>query len=481
MKMEMIPRTQLQLKMKLAPQIIQSIEILQLPLLALLEHVQAEMEENPVLEEEPAIVEADTDAEDKQSDNGEMQDVGGVDVDVKEERLYTLPEEWQGISRSRSGARRREESDKKQEALENTAAKPISFHEFLFGQLSLMDIPESLREACEHIVYNLDDNGYLTTPMEDIVKDLDRKITEDEGAEALSLVQSMEPPGVGARSLRECLLFQLDEKYEEYELAKELILHHLKDIEMRRFPQIVKKTGKSLETIKSVVEHICSLNPKPGAVFTTEPIAYVVPDVRVEYIDGRYEVILNENYTIPRLSINNTYRAYLSKRLGDDETRQYIKKKIESARWLMDAIEQRRTTLYRVATNLVDMQKDFFNEGVSSLKPLKMQELADRLGIHVSTVSRALAQKYMQTPRGIFEMKFFFTGGFSSGNGDVESWVATRQRLREIIDNEDKSRPLSDEEIVAALKGDGVNVARRTVTKYRKLMKIPSSRRRRQY
>ncbi|MCP4363992.1 MAG: RNA polymerase factor sigma-54 [Planctomycetes bacterium] len=479
MKMEMVPRTQLQLKMKLAPQIIQSIEILQLPLLALLEHVQAEMEENPVLEEEPAIVEADTDAEDKKSDNGEVQDTGGVDVE--EERLDTLPEEWQGLSRSRSGARRREESDRKQEALENTAAKPISFHEFLFGQLSLMDIPESLQEACEHIVYNLDDNGYLTTPMEDIIKDLDLKITEEEGAEALSLVQSMEPPGVGARSLRECLLFQLDEKYEEYELAKELILHHLKDIEMKRYPQIAKKTGRSLEIIKSVVEHICSLNPKPGAVFTTEPIAYVVPDVRVEYIDGRYEVILNENYTLPRLSINNAYRTYLSQRTGDAETRQYIKKKIESARWLMDAIEQRRATLYRVATNLVDMQKDFFNEGVSSLKPLKMQELADRLGIHVSTVSRALAQKYMQTPRGIFEMKFFFTGGFSSGNGDTESWVATRQRLREIIDNEDKSRPLSDEEIVAALKADGVNVARRTVTKYRKLMKIPSSRRRRQY
>ncbi len=471
--MEMVPRTQLQLKMKLAPQIIQSIEILQLPLLALLEHVQAEMEENPVLEEAP-IADADTDAEDKESDNGEVED-------VEEERVDVLPEEWQGLSRSRSGARRREDSDKKQEALENTSAKPISFHEYLFGQLSLMDIPESLRDACKQIVYNLDDNGYLSTLLEDIIKGLDPQITDEEGGEALRFVQSMEPPGVGARSLRECLMLQLDEKYEEYELAKELILHHLKDIEMKRYPQIAKKTGRSLETVKGVVEHISGLNPKPGAVFSCEPIAYVVPDVRVEYIDGQYEVTLNEDYTLPRLSINNAYRTYLSQRTGDAETRQYIKKKIESARWLMDAIEQRRATLYRVATNLVELQKDFFEEGVSSLKPLKMQELADRLGIHVSTVSRALAQKYIQSPRGIFEMKFFFTGGFSSGNGDVESWVATRQRLREIIDNEDKSHPLSDEEIVAALKAEGVDVARRTVTKYRKLMKIPSSRRRRQY
>ncbi|MEE9584007.1 MAG: RNA polymerase factor sigma-54, partial [Candidatus Brocadiales bacterium] len=412
MKLEMVPRVQLQLKMKLAPQIIQSIEILQLPLLALLEHVQTEMEENPVLEEVAVV---DTEAEDNTT-NGEEES-------VEEERVEVLPEEWQGSTRLRSAAMRREESDKKQQALENTAAKPISFHEFLLGQLSLMDVPGSLRAACEHIVYNLDDNGYLSSPLEDVLKGLGSPITIEDAREALHLVQSMEPPGVGARSLEECLLLQLDKKYEEHELARELILHYLKDIEAKKYPQIAKKTGRSLETIKKVVEHICNLNPKPGALFSSEPIAYVVPDVRVEYIDGRYEVTLNEDYTLPNLSINAAYRTYLSQRTTDAQTRQYIKKKIESARWLLDAIEQRRATLYRVATTIVELQKDFFEEGVSSLKPLKMQDLADRLSIHVSTVSRALAQKYMQTPRGIFEMKFFFTGGFSSGDGNMESWV----------------------------------------------------------
>ncbi|MEE9199841.1 MAG: RNA polymerase factor sigma-54 [Candidatus Brocadiales bacterium] len=471
MKMEMVPRTQLQLKMKLAPQIIQSIEILQLPLLALLEHVQVEMEENPVLEEEAVI---DTEVEDNTQDGEEA-------GDTEEEEIYVLPEEWQGYSRPRSRAAGREERDRKQEALENTSAKPISFHEYLFGQLSLMDVPGPLREVCEHIVCNLDDNGYLSTPLEEIVAGLDEPVAVKDGREALRLVQSMEPPGVGARNLEECLLLQLDKKYEEYELAEELILHYLKDIEMKRYPQITKKTGRGLETVKRVVEHVSSLNPKPGSVFICEPIAYVMPDVRVDYVDGRYEVTLNEDYTIPHLCINKEYRTYLSDRSSDPETRSYIKKKIESARWLMDAIEQRRATLYKVATNLVELQKDFFEEGVSSLKPLKMQELADRLGIHVSTVSRALARKYMQTPRGIFEMKYFFTGGFRSDGGEMESWEVTRQRLKGIIGHEDKKHPLSDEEIVAALKTDGVDVARRTVTKYRKLMKIPSSRQRRQY
>lgn len=471
MKMEMVPRAQLHLKMKLAPQIIQSIEILQLPLLALLEHVQTELEENPVLEE---VVATDRDTEEDQTT--ERGTAG-----TEEECVDVLPEEWQEYPGLRSRAGRQEESDRKQEALENTSAKPISFHEYLLGQLSLMGVPESLREACEHIIYNLDDNGYLSIPLEEIIRDLERPVTLEEAREALGLVQSMEPPGVGARSLEECLLLQLDKRYECYELAVELISHYLKEIELRKYPQIAKKTGRDLEDIKKVVEHIRTLNPRPGSVFSTEPVAYVVPDIRVEYIDGRYEVTLNEDHTLPHLSINSTYKAYLAQRTVDPQTRQYIKKKMESARWLMDAIEQRRATLYRVAAAIVELQKDFFEEGISKLRPLKMQELADRLGIHVSTVSRALARKYMQTPRGIFEMKFFFTGGFSSGGSEMESWEATRQRLREIIDREDKRHPLSDEEIVAALKAEGIDVARRTVTKYRKLMKIPSSRQRRQY
>ncbi|HHT9118017.1 MAG TPA: RNA polymerase factor sigma-54, partial [Candidatus Hypogeohydataceae bacterium YC38] len=414
--MEISLQPQLQQKLKLAPQIIQSIEILQLPLLALLEHVQMELEENPVLEE---VME---------QEKGEEE---AVQETEKEEEVDILPEEWQPSLRSR--ARRYEERDQKQEALENTSAKPISFHEYLLGQLSLMEVPQSLKEACENIIYHLDDNGYLTTPLEEVMKGLEKPISLQGAREALRLVQSMEPQGMGARNLEECLLLQLDKRDEDYELAKEIITHHLKDVEMKRYPQIAKKTGKGLETIKRVVELISSLNPRPGSLFSSELITYVVPDVRVEYIDGRYEITLNEDYTLPHLSINKYYRHYLNQKGVDAQTRQFVRKKMESARWLMDAIEQRRATLYKVAVKLVELQKGFFEEGVSSLRPLKMQELADLLGIHVSTVSRALARKYMQTPRGIFEMKFFFTGGFKSTEGTTESWEAMRQKMAEII------------------------------------------------
>ncbi|MDO8136863.1 MAG: RNA polymerase factor sigma-54 [Candidatus Brocadiales bacterium] len=462
--MEISLQPQLQQKLKLAPQIIQSIEILQLPLLALLEHVQMELEENPVLEE---VME---------QEKGEEE---AVQETEKEEEVDILPEEWQPSLRSR--ARRYEERDQKQEALENTSAKPISFHEYLLGQLSLMEVPQSLKEACENIIYHLDDNGYLTTPLEEVMKGLEKPISLQGAREALRLVQSMEPQGMGARNLEECLLLQLDKRDEDYELAKEIITHHLKDVEMKRYPQIAKKTGKGLETIKRVVELISSLNPRPGSLFSSELITYVVPDVRVEYIDGRYEITLNEDYTLPHLSINKYYRHYLNQKGVDAQTRQFVRKKMESARWLMDAIEQRRATLYKVAVKLVELQKGFFEEGVSSLRPLKMQELADLLGIHVSTVSRALARKYMQTPRGIFEMKFFFTGGFKSTEGTTESWEAMRQKMAEIIAREDKSHPLSDEDIAAMFRAKGLDIARRTVTKYRKAMKIPSSRQRRQY
>ncbi len=493
--MEASLQPQLQQKLKLAPQIIQSIEILQLPLLALVEHVQMELEENPVLEElavsasggpgdqaERPAKEEDQDREDKGL--AEVFSEGGSGAGA----------EWQDFSRFRSKAARQEESDLKQQALENTASKPISFHEYLLGQLSLMEIPEELRGPCELIISHIDDRGYLSTALEEILSGANTAASDGTAADAslanvgieaiqqaLQLVQSMEPPGVGARNLEECLLLQLDPRLEDYALLKELITHHLKDIEMKRYPQVAKSVGRDIETIKRAVDFIRTLNPRPGSLFSTEPVTYVVPDVRVEYVDGRYEVILNETSALPRLAISPFYRTYLHQKGLDPQTHQFLQKKMESARWLLEAIEQRRATLYRVTTKIVELQKNFLEEGISGLRPLRMQEVADQLGIHVSTVSRAISRKYIQTPRGVFEMKFFFTGGFESAQGTVESWPAMRQKLLEIVAKEDKSNPLSDEDIAAILRSQGIDIARRTVTKYRKSIKIPSSRKRRQY
>lgn len=479
MKMQSSLLPQLQQKMKLSPQIIQSIEILQLPLLALVEHVQQELVDNPVLEE---VQEGKKDENLREGD--EILPATENEVKTDEfDKLGEIAEDWRDYY-SQTTVRKNsfsEERDQKQEALENTAAKPMSLHDYLMGQLSLVDIPDHLLEACENIIYSIDKSGYLASPLEEITQSLEKPLPIEEVKEALKAVQSLEPPGIGARNVQECLIMQLDKRDRNYQLTKDLLLHYLEEIEMKKYPQIAKKTGQSLEIIKKQVEFIRTLNPKPGSIFCDETIPYVVPEVKVEYIDGKYEVFLIDNTNLPQLHISSFYKKFLSENGPDNSTRQYIQKKIESAKWLIDAIEQRRGTLYKVACRIVDMQKDFLDEGIARLRTLKMQDIADIVGVHVSTVSRAIAHKYIQTPQGIFEMKFFFTGGFQNVDGTMESWESIRQKLAEIVSKEDKASPLSDEEVAEKLYASGVAIARRTVTKYRRIMKIPSSRQRKEY
>ncbi|MEP9412495.1 MAG: RNA polymerase factor sigma-54 [Candidatus Brocadia sp.] len=479
MKMQSSLLPQLQQKLKLSPQIIQSIEILQLPLLALVEHIQQELVDNPVLEE---VLDEKKDENPKEGDDPVTVSEDNEKVD-EIDKLGEIAEDWRDYY-SQTTIRRNnisEERDQKQEALENTAAKPMSLHDYLMGQLSLIDIPNHFVEACENIIYSIDKSGYLASPLEEIVQSLEKPLSLEEVKEALKIIQTLEPPGVGARNLQECLMLQLDKRDPNYQLTKELLLNHLEDIEMKKYPLIAKKTGYSLEVIKKQVEFIRTLNPKPGSLFCDETIPYVVPEVKVEYIDGKYEVFLIDNTNLPHLHISSFYKKFLSENGTDTSTRQYIQKKIESAKWLIDAIEQRRSTLYKVACKIVELQKDFLDEGIHRLRTLKMQDVADVVGVHVSTVSRAIAHKYIQTPQGIFEMKFFFTGGFQNVDGSMESWEAIRQKLAEIVAKEDKSKPLSDEEVAEKLHASGIAIARRTVTKYRRIMKIPSSRQRKEY
>ncbi len=479
MKMQSSLLPQLQQKLKLSPQIIQSIEILQLPLLALVEHIQQELVDNPVLEE---VV--DEKKEENLKEGDETAQVSADDAKVDEiDKLGDIAEDWREYYAQTTVRRNNtsEEHDQKQEALENTAAKPMSLHDYLRGQLLLMDIQNHLVEACENIIYSLDTSGYLTFPVEEIMQSLEKPLSLEEIQEALTIVQTLEPPGVGARNLQECLLLQLDKRDPNYQLTQELLLNHLEDIEMKKYPQIAKKTGYSLDVIKRQIDFIRTLNPKPGSIFCDETIPYVVPEVKVEYIDGKYEVILIDNTNLPQLHISSFYKKFLNENGSDTSTRQYIQKKIESAKWLIDAIAQRRSTLYKVACKIVEMQKDFLDEGIHRLRTLKMQDVADIVGVHVSTVSRAIAHKYIQTPQGIFEMKFFFTGGFQNIDGSMESWEAIRKKLAEIVAKEDKANPLSDEEVAEKLHASGVDIARRTVTKYRRIMRIPSSRQRKEY
>jgi RNA polymerase sigma-54 factor len=295
------------------------------------------------------------------------------------------------------------------------------------------------------------------------------------------VVQAMDPPGVAARDLKECLLLQIRDDMPDARKLRRLVADHLEDLAGNRMPQIERKTGFTLEEIEGLREQLHTLRPKPGAAFTTPIVVAVKPDVYVEQQpDGSWKCRL-EDIDLPNLRISPLYREMLLSPNTDPATREYIKRKVNSAQWLIDAIEQRRSTLLKTAQAIVDHQTRFLTDGPEALEPLKMQQIADRIGMHVTTVSRAVDDKWLQTPRGIQPLRRFFVGGTTSADGDEVAWDTVRIKLQEIVDGEPKDRPLSDDDLVEELGKQGIKVARRTVTKYRKAMKIPSSRQRRDW
>ena len=365
--------------------------------------------------------------------------------------------------------------------MQNMASRPRSFHDDLIDQLSFFDCDPTVRALAVYIIYNLDEKGYFRLPLHDIVRDLDGSASVEQAEEALRLVQRLDPPGVGARDLRECLLLQLTPDTPCHDVLYTLISEHLNDLEHNRLPAIEKKTGIPIEKIKEAIDQLRRLNFRPGASFVTDNSHYVVPDLNVEHNDqGGYDVRLIDENT-PLLAISRHYQKLLRNKQTDPKTREYIQKRIQSARWLIESIEQRRNTLLKVARAIIEHQKDFLDKGPESIEPLKMQQIADRVGVHVTTVSRAVDDKWVQTPRGIFPLKRFFGGGTMTADGDEVAWDTIKQKLLEIIAKEDKQNPMSDEEIVDEMERQGFKVARRTVTKYRQALLIPSSRQRRQF
>jgi len=479
-------------KQVLAPRMIQSMEILQLPILALQERIEQEMEENPVLEmqqEEPEFPEAQ-DEEERQPPDAPTEDERELVIDETKdneadfERLMNMDAEWPDHfeERSRPSRNQVEEAiERKHDAMANMEARPQTLHDYLHDQLSWFDLEPGLRAMADRIIDNLDTNGYLQGRLEDLLGpdagEEDRALAE----RALALVQKLDPPGVGARDLRECLLLQLTPGMPYYEQIATLVSDHLEDLEHNRLPAISRRTGYSIELIQEVLVELRKLHPKPGAEFNDEPVAPVTPDVFVDQAeDGRYLVRLEDGRT-PTLYISNYYRKLFQQKGTTNETREYIKRKINSAQWLIESIQQRRNTLSRVSQAIVDHQTEFLNKGPEAIEPLKMQQIADKVGVHVTTVSRAVDDKWIQTPRGIFPLKRFFCGGTVAADGEEVAWDAVRLKLQELIDNEDKQHPKSDEQLVKDLAAAGITVARRTVTKYRKAMDIPSSRQRRDW
>ncbi len=477
-----------ELRQVLAPRMIQAMKILQLPLMELLERIDQEMIENPVLD----IQERDPDLPDEPIDY----EADSVPPEQKElvvdeqhqeddfDRLVSLSEEWDehfDADRRVSANRVEEEGERKHDAMANAVSRPQTLQDYLSDQLVWFDLDGPLRAMVERIIYNLDHDGYLQGDLSGL---LDPEAGPDDlqlAERALALVQRLDPPGVGARNLRECLLLQLTPDMPHLDAMRKVISNHLEDVRDNRLPLIQKKTGYSLEVVQAALEQLRHLKPKPGAAFVDEDPHAVIPDVFVERNeDGKYAVRLEDTQT-PHLYISPYYRKLLKQSASDATTRDYIKDKINSAQWLIESIEQRRSTMQRVAQAIVDYQTAFLEHGPEAIEPLKMQQIADQVGVHVTTVSRAVDGKWIQTPRGIFPLKRFFGGGTVSASGEEIAWDAVRLKLNEIIEKEDKSSPLSDDDLKDELAKHGLNVARRTVTKYRKAMSIPSSRQRRDW
>jgi RNA polymerase sigma-54 factor len=509
--METTLSTRLQQQLILAPRMIQSMEILQLPIMALQERIQQELQENPVLELketaedapaedpdlEPGPPAATEDGRDPGAGELVIDDSGKNELDF--DRLDALSRDWEDHFNeehrpSRSGMD--EEVDRRHDAMQNMPSPPQSLQDYLNDQLGFLDVKSEPAKLARYLISHIDDNGFLSVPdeadkegrqrryptLEELAQAYGSPVTPVQVEEVLTqVVQKLDPPGVGARSLKECLLMQLTPETPHRDVVRALIQNHLEDIQHNRLPAIQRRTGFEMTTIKEAIEVLMGLNPRPGAQFTAGNIPYVVPDILVERNEaGEYEVRLLDDW-LPNLYISRRYIELCKEKGGDPKTKEYLKRKIQAAQWLRESIEQRRGTLEKVTRAIIQHQRAFLDLGPEHIQPLKMQQIADQVGVHVTTVSRAVDDKWVQTPRGIFPLKRFFGGGAEVAPGQEVAWEVIKQKLMELIDQEDKSTPLSDEDLVNKLHEAGYPVARRTVTKYRKMANIPSSRQRKDW
>ena len=513
-------------QMKLAPRMIQSMEILQMPVHQLEERIEQELESNVTLEtfepgrDDGAIAEErrETEREAREYEREMTVGASGKDGDASEDfaRLDSMETQYgedfnaeqEGAGRSRGedwwdgGGRRSTrldgERDSKMDAMANTAGRPEGLTDQLLEQWALTDADGATREAGELLIGHVEDDGYIRTELSEIASNGPKgaggepRFDEVELERVLGIVQrSLEPSGIAARDTHECLLLQVDALVEQaetdaeaesWEPVRALIDQHLDDLVHNRVPKVAKESGMSVEKIRASVEKMRRLVVNPGGQLVEESSPVIVPDAIVEYDDDedRYYAFLTDG-RLPNLRVNREYAKMSRDREVPKGDRDFIKTNLSNAQWLIDAVEQRRQTLLRVINAVIAAQREVFDVGPEAMKPLPMTQVAEQLGIHVATVSRAVAGKHIQTPRGVFALRRFFTGGTQTESGEDMSWESVKAALREVVDGEDKSKPLSDEALAKALKEKGIEIARRTVAKYRGQLGIPSARMRKQF
>ena len=458
----------------LSPQLQQSLLILQTPLLELRNLVQQEMETNPVLEELAAEPGADQREAEPSADDNFRDEF---------EELASLDEEWRDYMAQsasyREGFRDSKEAQDKRQVFFDSIPVQETLQQNLIGQLNQSLLSADDRKTAELIIGNIDDNGFLQSTPEEMA--LNSGIPREDFEKMLPLIQSFYPAGVGARDLRECLLIQLHRQGKEQSLEYKIVSEQMEDLGRRRFPEIARRIGISVEDVQKAADKIARLNPRPGQVFAAAPQNYVLPDVMVEKVDGDYQISSN-NEQIPHLRISNLYKDIIaSGNAQTSEVKDYIRDKIRSGKFLIRSIHQRQQTILNIARQIVARQRDFLEHGPSQLKPMTMGEVADAVGLHETTVSRAVSGKYMATPQGVFEMKYFFTSGYQTATGESLSNTSVKEAVLDLVKHENGVAPLSDHEIVEILGERGIPIARRTVAKYRTELNILPSHMRRKY
>jgi len=485
-------RLELRPDMKLAPRMILSMKVLLMPTTDLMDKVQEELQENPFLEQrEGKPQEAEVEPEFNPDGILKHDDTG----DREFARLDEINKDWgdhfDSDHRPSRGALE-EMGDRKLDMMQNLEESQPTLQDYLIEQLGFMELEPEIKELVEFVISHLDHNGYFlghdadgqrTYPLffQDLADSFGRNMTAEDVEEALYIVQELDPSGVGARDAKECLGLQVTEETPHAELVRSLVRDGLEDVAYNRLPMIQKRTGHSLETIQEAILELRKLDPKPGSKFTVESTRYVTPDIIVERTDdGDYSVRLTDDW-LPAVKLNKKYIGVTKDRAQPKPMRDELKRKLQSAHWLLSAIEQRRHTLIRVTQAIIAHQRDFLDKGPDHIHPLKMEQIAEIVGVHVTTISRAVDDKWVQTPRGVFPLRRFFGGGTKSADGQDIAWETIKQKLLEFIDTEDKKTPRSDEDIVKLFVAAGLTVARRTVTKYREALNIPSSRQRREW
>jgi RNA polymerase sigma-54 factor len=474
--------------MVLAPQLRQSLKILQVAALDLRSVIQEELQNNPTLEEMPMEgVSLDKEQSDKSNETGEN---GSSETPEQHEEmdfsnskefdiLNKLNEDWRDHMAQAGGSQpyTSEDAEKRQHFFDSLVTE-TSLQEHLMQQAELADVSPKVIEAMRYLVGSLDDRGFLTQSAADIA--LQTSLPLDVVQQAIKLLKTFDPPGIGCQDLATCLYQQLVAKGRNDSLAARIVRDHFALLSRRRIPEIARKLGSHMDDVQIAIEEIGTLDPAPGRRFADDNNRVVVPDVTVEKDGEEWKIHLNSDY-IPRLRISSTYRELIAKGTLNKQEREYLRERMRAGKFLINSIEQRQQTIERITREIIKVQTEFFEKGVSKLKPLTMTQIADVVGVHETTVSRAIANKYIHTPHGVFDFKYFFTPGYQADSGASVSNTSVKDMINDLIAGEDRSHPLSDQEIVGKLQEKGINIARRTVAKYREELGLLPSNLRRDY